>query len=122
MLAYILVVTVVTYATAGYDPKSYPATFNTTFGWGTVLFIVLLAVVATMLKWRTEVDRFTPVPLEGRTHRAGEGLVGVGGDVQSDAHVVPPGVHEVVAEARLRREADGVEYAVDAAPPRGAHR
>lgn len=72
VLAYILVVTVVTYATAGYDPKSYPATFNMTFGWGTVLFIVLLAVVATMLKWRTEVDRFTPVPLEGRTHRAGE--------------------------------------------------
>lgn len=72
VLTYILVVTIWRYAVEGYDPSSYPASFNLAFGWGTVLFLVVAAVVATLLKWRTEVDRFTPVPLEPYINRNGE--------------------------------------------------
>lgn len=43
VLAYILVVTVVTYATAGYDPEELPGDLQHDLRLGTVLFIVLLA-------------------------------------------------------------------------------
>ncbi len=72
VLTYIFVVTALRYAVEGYDPASYPASFNLAFGWGTVLFLAVAAVVLTMLRWRTEVDRFTPVPLEPYTDRKGE--------------------------------------------------
>ena len=36
--------------------------------------------------------------------------------MQRHGDVVPGGAHEVVAEQRLRGEADGVQHAVDAAP------
>lgn len=72
VLAYVFVVTAVRYWSTGYDPASYPMDFNLVFGWGTVLFIVLGAAVVTLLRWRTEVDRFTPLPLDPYLNRSGE--------------------------------------------------
>ena len=74
VLAYVLVTTLVTYAGAGYDPEAYSGAFNATFGWGTVLFIAVVAAIATLLKWRTPVDRFTPVPLDEPLGRGREGV------------------------------------------------
>ncbi|WP_232548771.1 sodium-dependent transporter [Propioniciclava soli] len=74
VLLYVLVVTVFRYATVGYDPASYPASFNALFGWGTVVFILAVAAVATAMTWRTPVDRFTPVPLDDPARPVGRGV------------------------------------------------
>ncbi|MFV0452902.1 MAG: sodium-dependent transporter [Propioniciclava sp.] len=70
VLAYVLVVTIIGLLTEGYDV--YPMDFLGLFGWGTVALMVIFAVVATVLPWRTEVDRFTPLPLDPYTTRSGK--------------------------------------------------
>lgn len=69
-LVYVMVTTVVALITDGYG--GYPMNFTATFGWGTVVFLVLVAGVLTALKWQTKVDRFTPVPLDPYLDRNGK--------------------------------------------------
>lgn len=69
-LLYVLVATVITLVTTGYG--GYPGGFVTAFGWGTVLFLVVAAGFATALRWRTDVDRFTPLPLDPYIARSGK--------------------------------------------------
>lgn len=70
VLAYILVITVVDLITVGYG--TYPRGFLDLFGWGTVAFLVVFAVVLTFLPWRTPVDKFTPLPLDPYSTRSGK--------------------------------------------------
>ena len=57
-----------------------------------------------------------------RHHHVGERLERVGRDLERHRHVLPRRVDEAAAEARRRREADGVEGAVDPVPPLGRAR
>lgn len=69
-LVYVMATTVVSLIRDGYG--SYPMSFTATFGWGTVVFLVLISGVLTALKWQTKVDRFTPLPLDPYLDRHGK--------------------------------------------------
>ncbi|WP_168582247.1 sodium-dependent transporter [Gephyromycinifex aptenodytis] len=53
-LIVMLATTVIALARDGYD--AYPAWFTNTFGWGAVAAVAVLAVVFTLIPWRTDVD------------------------------------------------------------------
>lgn len=69
-LVYVLIATVTSLLITGYG--DYPQAFVTAFGWGTVGFLFVVAVIATLLRWRTDVDKFTPLPLDAYTTRSGK--------------------------------------------------
>ena len=73
VLAVIFVMTCYRLATDGYD--SYPMGFTGAFGWGTVLFLTLVAALFTALKWRSDVDKFNPLPLVAYQNRKGEEVI-----------------------------------------------
>ncbi len=54
---------------------------------------------------------------EQRPEGADEGLQRVGGDLQGDGDVVPPGAQDVAPQAVRGGEADGVEQTVEPSPP-----
>lgn len=64
MLVVMLVMSIKDLFVSGYDPDSYPRSFEVTFGWGTIVFLALFTVVFTALRWRTNVGDFTPVPID----------------------------------------------------------
>lgn len=73
VLGVIFVMTCWRLATDGYD--AYPMSFTVGFGWGTVVVLTLVSVLLSMLKWRSDVDRFNPLPLVTYTNRKGEEVV-----------------------------------------------
>ena len=60
VLAYMLVARVITLVTEGYSEM--PGWYLGVFGWGTMLFILVVSVVATLLPWRRSPDAFTAWP------------------------------------------------------------
>ncbi len=42
--------------------EGYPIWYNTLFGWGAVILMVVAAAIVTALRWRKPVDDFTPEP------------------------------------------------------------
>lgn len=70
VLGYVLIATGITLVTTGYD--TYPYEFVMLFSGFTVAFFVVSALVMTRLPWRTEVDRFTPLPLIDYSTRSGK--------------------------------------------------
>lgn len=72
MLTYMLIATLISLITKGYG--TYPASFVTEYGWGTLVALGLLTIMFTFARWRTPVDRFTAVPLDNlQPTSAGEG-------------------------------------------------
>ncbi len=65
MLTVILVLTVVALVREGYG--GYPSTFVGWFGWGMVALMLLGAVVASSLRWRTPVDDFDAARVHDRS-------------------------------------------------------
>ena len=70
VLGYMLVSGMITLIREGYEP--WPTWFTTTFGWGTIGLLVLVAVGMTALPWRRSPDGFVPDQLPG-LHRTGAG-------------------------------------------------
>ncbi|GAA3915086.1 sodium-dependent transporter [Microbacterium invictum] len=60
VLGYMLISRIITLIVEGYS--GLPAWYLTLFGWGAVLVIVVIAVVATLLPWRRSPDDFRPWP------------------------------------------------------------
>ncbi|WP_298458719.1 sodium-dependent transporter [uncultured Cellulomonas sp.] len=63
VLGYILVSGAVTLIQDGYE--GYPRWFTNGFGWGVVVLLPIAAVALTSLRWRHDVDGFTPDTLPG---------------------------------------------------------
>ncbi|WP_404433716.1 sodium-dependent transporter [Microbacterium lacus] len=60
VLTWMLVARVIVLITEGYE--GYPAWYLGVFGWGTIGFLVVVAVVMTMVPWRKSPDDFTAWP------------------------------------------------------------
>lgn len=60
VLAYMLVTRVVALVTGGYE--GYPSEYLTIVGWGSLLFIVVAAVVLSAIPWRRSPDDLAPWP------------------------------------------------------------
>lgn len=60
VLGYMLISRIITLVTEGYE--DLPTWYLGLFGWGTIVFIVVAAIVMTLLKWRESPDDFTPWP------------------------------------------------------------
>ncbi|GGA67564.1 sodium-dependent transporter [Pseudoclavibacter endophyticus] len=70
VLSYMLVARVIELIVEGY--ADMPGWYLGVFGWGTFLFLVVAALIGTLIKWRRSPDDFTPWPpltaeLAGRT-------------------------------------------------------
>ncbi|ROS73385.1 sodium-dependent transporter [Cellulomonas sp. PhB143] len=72
LLGYMLVSRIVDLVQHGYPAapdESYPTWYLLTVGWGAIAFCIVLAVVMSSMRWRTDPDRFVawpPYPPEGR--------------------------------------------------------
>ncbi|NLT31717.1 MAG: sodium-dependent transporter, partial [Propionibacterium sp.] len=61
VLLFMLVQRVITLITEGYE--GYPQWYLNLFGWGALVFVVVVALILTVLPWRDRrVDEFTPWP------------------------------------------------------------
>ncbi|MBD8078543.1 sodium-dependent transporter [Cellulosimicrobium arenosum] len=60
VLGYMLISRIVTLITDGYG--EYPSGYTDLVGWGTVVVLVVGAIVLTVLRWRRSPDTFTPWP------------------------------------------------------------
>lgn len=60
VLGYMLISRIVTLIAEGYG--GYPEWYNGLFGWGNILLLVVIAVVATIVPWRRSPDDFSPWP------------------------------------------------------------
>ncbi|HET8926956.1 MAG TPA: sodium-dependent transporter [Microbacterium sp.] len=66
LLGYMLISRIVTLVIEGY--ADLPSWYLAVFGWGTIVFIVLAAIIATTLRWTRSPDEFTAwPPLESDT-------------------------------------------------------
>ncbi|WP_396655521.1 sodium-dependent transporter [Microbacterium sp.] len=70
VLGYMLVSRIVTLIVDGYE--DLPGWYLAVFGWGTIVFIVLAAIVVTTLRWSRSPDDFAPWPPLERDTRASE--------------------------------------------------
>ena len=70
VLGYMLVSRIVTLIVDGYE--GLPGWYLAVFGWGTIVFIVLAAIVVTTLRWSRSPDDFAPWPPLERDTRASE--------------------------------------------------
>lgn len=64
MLIWMTITTLVQVTSEPYE--GYPWTFVNIAGWGVLAFMVVAALVLTVIRWRRPVDDFTPVPLTGQ--------------------------------------------------------
>lgn len=67
VLGYMLISRVITLVVDGYE--GMPGWYLAVFGWGTIVFLVVAAIVMTALRWRQSPDDFTAWP----DYRSGEG-------------------------------------------------
>lgn len=67
VLGYMLISRIITLVVDGYE--GMPGWYLAVFGWGTIVFLVVAAIVMTALRWRQSPDDFTAWP----DYRSGEG-------------------------------------------------
>ena len=72
VLGYILVRGILTLVTEGYD--EYPTWFTTSFGWGAVALLVVIAAGMSLMRWKHSPDDYVPeeLPAHHLGARAGE--------------------------------------------------
>lgn len=68
VLGYILITGMVSLVRTGYS--GYPTWFTTTFGWGTIGLLLLVAVIMSLVSWRRAPGEFVPEEIPG-LHRSG---------------------------------------------------